>query len=92
MNQTLIDAITRLNQLMENASLQNTYAAAQVLLSIVPIVGIVVGGFILFYFLLWRYKIQMELITKDKYITYNGKNLRILCLLLGSRVQLLVYR
>lgn len=38
--------------------------AAQVLLTIIPIVGIVMGSTVVFFFLLWRHKQHMKMIEK----------------------------
>jgi len=40
--------------------------AAQVMITIIPITGIVIGGVIIFFFLLWRHKQRMELIRSGK--------------------------
>ena len=40
--------------------------AAQVMITIIPIVGIVVGGVIIFFFLLWRHRQRMEVIRQGK--------------------------
>lgn len=40
--------------------------AAQVMITIIPIVGIVMGSVIIFFFLLWRHKQRMELIRQGK--------------------------
>lgn len=41
-------------------------AAAQVMITIIPIVGIVTGGAVIFFFLLWRHRQRMELIKQGK--------------------------
>ena len=41
-------------------------AAAQIMITIIPIVGIVMGSIIIFFFLLWRHKQRMELIRQGK--------------------------
>ena len=38
--------------------------AAQVLISIIPIVGIVMGGIVVFFGLLWRYRQNVKMIEK----------------------------
>lgn len=40
--------------------------AAQVMITVIPIVGIVMGSVIVFFFLLWRHKQRMELIRQGK--------------------------
>ncbi len=42
-------------------------AAAQVLITVIPIVGIVTGGVVLFFFLLWHHKQKVLLIEKGQY-------------------------
>lgn len=42
-------------------------AAAQVIVSIIPIVGIVAGSIVLFFYLLWYYKEKYLLIEKGLY-------------------------
>lgn len=42
-------------------------AAAQILITVIPIVGIVTGGVVLFFFLLWHHKQKVLLIEKGQY-------------------------
>lgn len=42
-------------------------AAAQILVTVIPIVGIVTGGVLLFFFLLWHHKEKVLLIEKGHY-------------------------
>lgn len=46
-------------------------AAAQIILSVIPIVGIVMGSIVIFFFLLWNHKQRMLMIEKG---TYQRKN------------------
>ncbi len=39
--------------------------AAQVLIAIIPIVGIVTGGIVVFFYLLWRHKQTVRMIEKE---------------------------
>ena len=41
--------------------------AAQVIVSIIPIVGIVMGCIVIFFYLLWNYKLKVHLIDKGLY-------------------------
>ena len=41
--------------------------AAQVIVSIIPIVGIVMGAVVIFFYLLWNYKQRILLIEKGQY-------------------------
>ncbi len=42
-------------------------AAAQILVTVIPIVGIVTGGVLLFFFLLWNHKQKVLMIEKGQY-------------------------
>ncbi len=64
---------------MENTAMT---AVAQVILAIVPIVGIVIGGTILFFYLLWRNSQISLLIKTDKY-TQRRFNIKTFSLLTG---------
>ena len=41
--------------------------AAQVIVSIIPIVGIVMGSIVIFFYLLWGYKLKVHMIEKGLY-------------------------
>jgi hypothetical protein len=41
--------------------------AAQVIISVIPIVGIVMGGVVVFFYLLWSYKAKRLLIERGQY-------------------------
>ncbi len=43
-------------------------AAAQILVTVIPIVGIVMGGVVLFFFLYWNYKQRILIIEKGLYV------------------------
>ena len=43
-------------------------AAAQIIVTIIPIVGIVMGGIVIFFFLLWNHKQRMLIIEKGQYV------------------------
>ncbi len=42
--------------------------AAQILVTVIPIVGIVTGGVLIFFFLLWNYRERRLLIEKNLYV------------------------
>ena len=46
---------------------QTTYAAAQILISIIPIVGIVMGSVVIFFYLLWNHKRRILLIKAGQF-------------------------
>lgn len=41
--------------------------AAQIIVTVIPIVGIVMGSIVIFFFLLWNHKQKMLIIEKDLY-------------------------
>ncbi|MBQ5781729.1 MAG: hypothetical protein IIW10_07310 [Spirochaetaceae bacterium] len=65
-----------------------TSPAAQVIIAIIPIVGIVIGGTIVFFYLLWRHREIMMLIKTSAYapVKFNW----VLFSLLASLLLLLV--
>lgn len=42
-------------------------AAAQVIVSVIPIVGIVMGCLVIFFYLFWNYKLKVHMIDKGIY-------------------------
>lgn len=52
--------------MIESSSAQAT-AAAQIILAVVPIVGIVMGAVVIFFYLLWRHRQIVRLITIGEY-------------------------
>lgn len=77
-----IEELTKQLKTINNADL--TSQTPEVLLSIVPLMGVLTGSVLLFFFLLWRYRLQKELILSGKYVPSFWKNLRIFSLLIGS--------
>ena len=69
-----------------------TSTAAQIIISIVPIVGIAIGGVVLFFFILWRHheiKLQIKTGTFDpSKINYKAFSLLAGLLLTGTGVML----
>jgi hypothetical protein len=45
--------------------------AAQIIITVIPIVGIVMGGIVLFFFLYWNYKEKILIIEKGQYQTHE---------------------
>ena len=41
--------------------------AAQVIISIIPIVGIVMGSVVVFFYILWNYKLKKTILETGKY-------------------------
>lgn len=81
------EIIEKLNQLVilleKNQSIVQTGSAAQILLALVPVIAIVFGSALLFFFVLWNYKLKRELIKSGQYTHTTVQNLRMLSLLMG---------
>lgn len=60
---------------------ETTNIAVQIILSLVPLAGIIFGSTLIFFFLLWNYKLRKELIRSGQYRSTSVRNLRILALL-----------
>jgi len=41
--------------------------AAQIIIAVIPIVGIVMGALVIFFYLLWSYKLKLEMIKNGTY-------------------------
>ena len=81
MNQATADklsqAINELNNLLQKQGVAaQPEGPAEILLSIVPIVGIIFGCTLLFFYLFWRYRQNKELIRTGKYEATTYANLR----------------
>ena len=70
----------------------HTSTAAQVIIATIPIVGIVIGGTIVFFFLLWRHREIMLLIKTSAYapVKFNWTLFSLLASLLLSLVGLVL--
>jgi len=70
-------------------------AAAQVIVSIIPIVGIVMGCTVIFFYLLWNHKQRMLMIEKGSYkrIEFDGDSFSIFSglILLGIGLTLVIF-
>ena len=62
--------------------MEQTSVAAQVILAIIPIVGIVIGGIVVFFYLLWRHREMSLQIKTENYKPLNF-DFRIFSLLTG---------
>jgi hypothetical protein len=62
--------------------MSNPSEAAQVIIAVIPIVGIVMGGVVVFFYLLWSYKAKRLLIERGLY-EYQGIDIGSFCLLAG---------
>ena len=56
--------------------------AVQIIIAVIPIVGIVMGSVLVFFYFLWRHKQIMLQIKTNTYIQ-PAVNIRLFCLLLG---------
>ncbi len=58
--------------------------AAAVIISIVPLLGVIFGAVLLFFFFLWQYRFRKELIRAGQYQPRLWEHLRVISLLIGS--------
>ncbi|MBI3394724.1 MAG: hypothetical protein HY042_02705 [Spirochaetia bacterium] len=79
----LLGAVERLTVLLQNQPKPATHPAAEIILTIIPLVAIVLGSVLLFFFLLWQYRLKGELIRTNQFVYTSWKNIRILSLLAG---------
>lgn len=59
-------------------------SAAEIILSLVPLTGIIFGSILIFFFLLWNYRLRRELVIRNQYHPRIWENLRSISLLLGT--------
>lgn len=79
----LIESLERLTAALEHQQASPASEASQVLLSLVPVLGVVLGCTLLFFFFLWQYRIRRELIRTGQYTPVFVTNIRVLSLLIG---------
>ncbi len=78
-----LERIINLLGTLANQSNSNSSVSAEILLSLVPIISIIFGCTILFFFFLWQYRIKKELIKANIYENYFLKNIKFFLLLVG---------
>lgn len=86
--QRLIEAVDRLNTLLSvpgrhGGAADGGSTASEIILSVVPLLGVVFGCVLLFFFLLWQYRIRRELIRTGQHQPMFVANIRMLSLLIG---------
>ncbi|MCR9145266.1 MAG: hypothetical protein NXI24_23710 [bacterium] len=82
--QRLADAVEKLNALLSGPIRDaDGGTASEILLSLVPLLGVVLGCVLLFFFFLWQYRIRRELIRTGQHQPMFVTNIRILSLLIG---------
>ena len=79
----LTAAVNRLNELLAAGVPGTVSTAPEIILSLVPVMGIVFGCVLLFFFFLWQYKIRKELIRSGQHQPMFVTNIRMLSLLIG---------
>ena len=82
---TNADLLVALNQIIGllEAGPSGSTAAAQIMLSLVPMLGIVFGATLVFFFLFWNYRLKRELIRTNQYTHTTVRTLRMFSLLIG---------
>ena len=81
-NADLLVALNHIIGLLE-AGPSGSTAAAQIMLSLVPMLGIVFGATLVFFFLFWNYRLKRELIRTNQYTHTTVRTLRMFSLLIG---------
>lgn len=76
----LVEVLEKLNQTLSNV--RATDPVAQIILSLVPLLGTILGLTLFFFFFLWQYKTKKELIRSGQYQS-RERNYRELALLGG---------
>ena len=82
----LTAAIERLNALLSapgRSGALDGSTAPEIILSLVPLLGVVFGCVLLFFFILWQYRIRRELIRTGQHRPMFVANIRVLSLLIG---------
>ncbi|MCB1306669.1 MAG: hypothetical protein KDK30_00750 [Leptospiraceae bacterium] len=80
----LIQAIQELVLVLQQQSAPSAETgAAQILLSLVPVIGIVFGSTLLFFFLFWNYQLRREMIRTNQYRQTSIATLRLFALFVG---------
>ena len=77
------EVIAAFNRLIEQAAQNSGSSAAEEIVSTIPIVGIIFGFVLLFFFLLWQYRLKKAIITSGQYTPTRLNTLKILSLLMG---------
>lgn len=72
----------QLLQLLRMAQ-SNSSTAAEIILSLVPLLGIIFGATLIFFFLLWNYRIKKEMVRTNQFKPTTVSNLRMFSLLVG---------
>ncbi|MCB1165462.1 MAG: hypothetical protein KDK37_04020 [Leptospiraceae bacterium] len=72
-----------LKKLIELQSTHPQTSAAEVIISVVPLLGVILGATLLFFFFLWNYRLKKELIRAGQYQYQSLKTVRIFTLLIG---------
>jgi uncharacterized membrane protein len=62
--------------------MQETMVASQIMVSVIPIVGIVMGSVVIFFYALWAHREKMLMIQRGLY-TYQPIDLHMFSLLVG---------
>jgi len=81
--QQIIELLTKVTAILEKKSSFSNNAASEVILSIVPLVGIIFGTVAIFFFMYWRYRLRRELIRSGQFTPTSNKILRTWSLLMG---------
>jgi hypothetical protein len=81
----LTESVDRLTELMraQGGGAAAVSTAPEIILSLVPLLGVVFGCVLLFFFILWQYRIRREMIRAGQHQPMFLSNIRMLSLLIG---------
>ena len=82
-NEETEQILSALNEIDQKLDSLGRSGAADILLSLVPIIGIVFGTTLLFFYFYWQHQQKKELIKHDQYIPYSSDRWRTVSLLMG---------
>ena len=87
----ILSQISNLNVQVKNIEATSTKAnpAAEMLISFVPVLALVLGSVLFFFFLFWQYKLGKMLVQNQQYRPNWLKNIKIFSLLFGINGTLL---
>ena len=78
--QNILEILKEINEKLDSLG---GSGAGDILLSLVPMIGIIFGTTLLFFYFYWQYQQKKELIRHDQYVPPGFDRWRSVCLLIG---------
>lgn len=79
----VLNQLRVLTEQLKTLQASTHHPAAEIILSIVPLIGIVFGSVLFFFFFLWQYKLKKERIRAGTYTPVFARYFRAFSLLIG---------